>query len=94
MYYFLYLKKKKIVYMHTTVYFICQGLLFPVFVLQCLTMANIMNDGGASLRFVSWNVKGLNGPVKRGRIFSHLKHLKTEIAFLQGTHLVPKDPKP
>lgn len=54
-------------------------------------MANRMNDGGASLRFVSWNVKGLNGPVKRGRIFSHLKRLKTEIAFLQESHLVPKD---
>ena len=54
-------------------------------------MVNTMNDGGANLRFVSWNVKGLNAPVKRGRIFSHLKRLKTEIAFLQETHLVPND---
>lgn len=50
-----------------------------------------MKDTGANLRFVSWNVKGLNSPVKRGRILSHLKHLKTDIAFLQETHLVTKD---
>ena len=33
---------------------------------------------------------GINGPVKRGRIFSHLKHLKTKIV-LQETHLTTKD---
>lgn len=54
-------------------------------------MANTTKDGGACLRFVSWNIKGINGPVKRGRIFSHLKHLKTDIAFLQETHLTTKD---
>ena len=53
-------------------------------------MANTRTNGGG-LRFVSWNVKGINGPVKRGRVFSHLKHLKTEIAFLQETHLVNMD---
>ena len=46
---------------------------------------------GNGLRFISWNVKGINGPVKKGRVFSHLKHLKTEIAFLQETHLSIKD---
>ena len=44
-------------------------------------------SGGSAVKFISWNVKGLNGPVKRGRIFSHLKNLKTDIAFLQETHL-------
>ena len=43
------------------------------------------------VRFISWNVKGLNGPVKRARIFNHLKYLKCEIAFLQETHLLLKD---
>lgn len=35
--------------------------------------------GGAAVTFVSWNVKGMNGPVKRSRIFSHLKQLKTDV---------------
>ena len=43
------------------------------------------------VRFISWNIKGLNGPVKRARIFNHLKYLKCEIAFLQETHLLLKD---
>ena len=47
--------------------------------------------GGSIVRFSSWNVKGLRGPVKRARIFSHLKILKTEIAFLQETHLITAD---
>ena len=44
-----------------------------------------------NVRFISWNVKGLNGPVKRARIFNHLKYLKCEIAFIQETHLLLKD---
>lgn len=43
-------------------------------------------SGGSAVKFISWNVKGLNGPVKRGRIFSHLKNLKTDIAFLQNSY--------
>lgn len=35
----------------------------------------------------TWNCKGLNGAVKRGNIFAHLKKLGTNIAFLQETHL-------
>lgn len=49
------------------------------------------NIGGSAVRFVSWNVRGLNGPVKRTRIFTHLKRLNTEIAFLQETHLRTED---
>lgn len=47
--------------------------------------------GESPVRFTSWNVRGLNGPVKRARIFSHLKRLGTEIAFLQETHLRTQD---
>ncbi|KAI5087491.1 hypothetical protein C0J45_22890, partial [Silurus meridionalis] len=36
---------------------------------------------------VSWNVKGLNGPTKRSRILAYLRKLKSEIIFLQETHL-------
>lgn len=54
-------------------------------------MVNTAKKGISGLRFVSWNVKGLNGPVKRDRVFSHLRQLKTEIAFLQETHLTTTD---
>lgn len=33
----------------------------------------------------------MRGPVKRAKIFAHLKKLKTEIAFLQEMHLVTSD---
>ncbi len=46
---------------------------------------------GSAVCFTSWNVKGMRGPVKRAKIFAHLKKLKTEIAFLQETHLVTAD---
>lgn len=52
---------------------------------------NSANHSGSAVRFMSWNVKGLNGPVKRGRILSHIKNLKTDIAFLQETHLSNSD---
>lgn len=58
-------------------------------------MASTLNSrpqaAGGSIRFLSWNIKGINGPVKRARIFAHLKHLNTDIAFLQETHLTMKD---
>lgn len=44
-----------------------------------------------AVRFVSWIVKGLNVPVKRSRIFSHLEYLRSDIVFLQKTHLMVKD---
>lgn len=43
--------------------------------------------GLGSIRFTSWNVRGLGGPIKRARVFSHLKSLKSEVIFLQETHL-------
>lgn len=54
-------------------------------------MAVRAKTGGSAVRFTSWNVKGLNGPVKRGKILSHIKNLKTDIAFLQETHLRSSD---
>lgn len=39
------------------------------------------------LTFASWNVKGINHPVKRSKILSHLKSLSADIIFLQETHL-------
>lgn len=38
------------------------------------------------LSFLSWNVKGLNHPFKRRKVFSHIEHFKTAIAFLQETN--------
>lgn len=56
---------------------------------------NVVNiddpDEGHPVRFISWNVKGLNGPVKRAKVFSHLKQLKPDILFLQETHLRLED---
>ena len=40
-----------------------------------------------AIRFTSWNVRGLGGPTMRARVFSHLKAMATDIAFLQETHL-------
>lgn len=44
-----------------------------------------------SIELPSWNVKGLNHPLKRKNVFSHLKHLKSEIIFLQETHIRSSD---
>ena len=43
------------------------------------------------VQYVSWNTKGLNAAVKRGRVLGHLKKLNTDIAFLQETHLRNQD---
>lgn len=53
-----------------------------------MTNINIFSQvNGCSVKLVSWNVKSLNHPVKRKKVFAHLKDLKTDIAFLQETHL-------
>lgn len=46
-------------------------------------------DGGGrrGLTLASWNVRGLNSPIKRGKVFAHLKSLSPDIIFLQETHL-------
>ena len=49
-----------------------------------------ISDVGA-VNFLSWNVKGLNSPVKRNKVFSHIHQLKADIMFLQETHLKATD---
>lgn len=46
---------------------------------------------GTSLRFISWNIKGMGHPVKRSKVFTHLKRLQSSVVFLQETHLQVKD---
>ena len=45
----------------------------------------------AATTFVIWNVKGLNHPVKRNKVFAHLKKLKADIVYLQETQLGQRD---
>ena len=49
------------------------------------------NNSVNSIRFLSWNVKGEGHPIKRSRVLSHLKPLKTDIAFIQETHMCNTD---
>lgn len=52
---------------------------------------NSRNPGnGSSIRFLSWNIKGMGNPVKRSKVFTHLKRHNTDIAFLQETIYVIK----
>lgn len=39
------------------------------------------------LNCISWNVKGINTPMKRKKIITYLKRLSTSIAFIQEMHL-------
>ena len=45
-------------------------------------------NNGYITRIVSWNVRGLNHPVKRGKMMAHLKNLKADVMFLQETHIM------
>ncbi len=45
------------------------------------------SDRLGNIRLVSWNVRGINSPVKRGKVLLHLKSLKADISFIQETHL-------
>ena len=56
-------------------------------------MRNRRNNPDCAVRMLSWNVKGLNSPVKRCRVFNHIKTLKADIIFLQETHLKNDDHK-
>ena len=39
------------------------------------------------IKCLSYNVKGLNSPIKRHKVLKELKRYRTDIAFLQETHL-------
>uniref|UniRef100_A0A8C9YKI4 Endonuclease/exonuclease/phosphatase domain-containing protein n=1 Tax=Sander lucioperca TaxID=283035 RepID=A0A8C9YKI4_SANLU len=56
-----------------------------------LSLKKLMKLSLDELRFLSWNVKGLNHPVKRNRVLAHLRQLKAGVAFLQETHLCIAD---
>ena len=45
------------------------------------------------VKFVSFNVNGLNGPIKRKRVLTYLKKIKTDICFLQESHLTSDEHK-
>lgn len=54
------------------------------------TNANAQGDRD-NIKYISWNVKGVNNPVKRKRVLTHLKGLNANFAFLQETHLRTSD---
>lgn len=41
----------------------------------------------AYFKIISWNVNGINSPVKRSKIIAKLKRERNQIIFLQETHL-------
>ena len=43
--------------------------------------------GDHTIRLLSCNVRGLNNPVKRHKVFTHAKGLQADILFLQETHI-------
>lgn len=46
---------------------------------------------GTSIRFLRWNIRGMGSPIKRNKVFAHLKHLNSDIMFLRERHLTLKD---
>uniref|UniRef100_A0AAR2LAI9 Reverse transcriptase domain-containing protein n=2 Tax=Pygocentrus nattereri TaxID=42514 RepID=A0AAR2LAI9_PYGNA len=52
-------------------------------------MSSRINTCTSGITLASWNVRGMGHPIKRGRVFSHLKMLKADIIFLQETHISP-----
>ena len=49
------------------------------------------SDIGSTTRYLSWNVRGLNSPIKRSKVLSHLKRLIADVVFSQEMHLRDKD---
>lgn len=56
-----------------------------------MTPSNLTLSSGCVIRFISFNCKGLNNPIKRSKILHHLNHLGAQIVFLQETHLKISD---
>jgi len=52
---------------------------------------NLPHPVSSAIRFVTWNINGMGSPIKKSKIFAHLKRLNTDIAFLQETHLRNQD---
>ncbi len=51
----------------------------------------IVKNEEMNINFVSWNVQGMGHPIKRGKVFAHLKSLSADIIFLQETHIRPNE---
>ena len=51
-------------------------------------MTSQSSGAPCATRLISWNIKGMNHPIKRTRVFTHLKSLGPDIIFLQETHLL------
>ena len=43
-----------------------------------------MTGRGKSLRFISWNLKGVNQPTKMNKVMAHLNQLKGDVFFSPG----------
>lgn len=43
------------------------------------------------IKSVSWNVRGINSPIKRNKILKHLKKLKADVCMLQETHFLESE---
>lgn len=56
-----------------------------------MTPSNAALSSGCAIRFISFNCKGLNNPIKRSKILHHLHHLGAHVIFLQETHLKVSD---
>lgn len=52
---------------------------------------NINALKGSKFKIISWNVRGMNSPQKRKKIFQYLQKQNIEIACLQETHIKQKD---
>ena len=53
----------------------------------CLTIVM----GYSHFRVASWNVNGLNNPVKRSRVMTKMRRENSQIIFLQETQLSQKE---
>lgn len=42
----------------------------------------------AELNFISYNIRGINNPIKRKKILGQLKKLQCSVALIQETHLL------
>ena len=54
-------------------------------------MAPNMDPSRMATKLMSWNVRAINNPAKRSKVFSHLRDQGVEIVYLQETHLLNRD---
>lgn len=68
-----------LLFVYNGIYFLCCG--------GVMSGPNSIPYGNNIVNLTSWNVRGLNNPVRRARVFSHLRDLHSDIMFLQETHI-------